>query len=523
MNVWRLLNARIRQGRRGVLLLQCLASLLTGAVIVGLAERLTLQPVWDLPAGLAGALAAVTVASWAAARANIRIGQWLAGVSRQVRRAILSSYAAAEPQARSEIDRDAMQDALTALPQGLAAFGAGAPGAVTSLFSTIACIVVLLLASPVAGAALLLALKLAGVAVTALLARARVLASADQQGDADLDRVVAETFRELDHTLLAGQMPAARLEQMITARRGPARRALARHATEGAISAAGRICLAAILVSATRLAGAPSDQAAAMMLIAFLVPLDWIAALPHLARLSAAADRLAGFEANMLATIRRAPVSPEPALQPFQTLELREAMFHYPAFPGQPGAIVGPVSLRVGRGQILVLIGGTGAGKTTVLAMLAGHARPEAGALLRDDVVCDARTNRELAGLVTATPLLFAGVAIPNIDRPDIRRLMTALELDHLDALKLGLVPDPAQLSLMLQARIGLLIAVAEDCPLLLFDAWAESQSLAVRTRFYADILPGLRADGRAVVIATSDVRQVEMGDRVVWLGVDGT
>jgi len=56
-----------------------------------------------------------------------------------------------------------------------------------------------------------------------------------------------------------------------------------------------------------------------------------------------------------------------------------------------------------------------------------------------------------------------------------------------------------------------------------LFDAWAESQSLAVRTRFYADILPGLRADGRAVVIATSDVRQVEMGDRVVWLGVDGT
>jgi hypothetical protein len=157
MNVWRLLNARIRQGRRGVLLLQCLASLLTGAVIVGLAERLTLQPVWDLPAGLAGALAAVTVASWAASRANIRIGQWLAGVSRQVRRAILSSYAAAEPQARSEIDRDAMQDALTALPQGLAAFGAGAPGAVTSLFSTIACIVVLLLASPVASLTMMMA------------------------------------------------------------------------------------------------------------------------------------------------------------------------------------------------------------------------------------------------------------------------------------------------------------------------------------------------------------------------------
>ena len=522
MNLWRLLNARIRIGRTRVLIAMWAVALATGAVVIGLSEHLTADPVWDMPAGLAGALFAITAASFGQTWASTRIGQWMAGLSRQIRRAILTSYVALEPPALAEIDKDMMRDALGAMPRGLARLGAEAPTAVQSFLTTLVCVMGTLLINPVAGAALLLSLKLGAITTTALVVRARGGSLATQIDDAGIDRAMDETFRGIRQSLLAvpasSSMKKTPLDVAITARRIARTRRLAWIATEGAAAAMGRPLLAALVVGATRLSNVPADQAVAMLLIAFLVPFDWIEAIPRLTALSAAADRLATFEAALRGAAQRWAPPPTAAGREFVSLELRDAIFRYAAHPGQPGAIVGPVSCRVMPGRILFVIAGIGSGKTSVLTVLAGLAAPGGGAILRDGVLADARRNRDLAAFVTADPVLFAGMHIANVARPDVQGLIEALDLGGFDEIKAGRVPGAEHLPRSVRARIALLVAVAEDRPLVLLDEWDAGQSAAIRERYYGSILPRLRESGRAIVVATRDERYAGIADEIVRL-----
>jgi ABC-type siderophore export system fused ATPase/permease subunit len=522
MNFWRLLNARIRNGRARVLTVMFVVALATGAVVVGLSEQLVIDPVWEIPAGAGGALLAVTAATYGQIWASTRVGQWMAGLSRQIRRSVLLGYVALEPSAMAEIDKDAARDSLVALPRGVARLEAEVPAALQSFVTTLVCIAVALVINPVAGTALLLSLKLGAIATTALIVRARGGDAVRQAGDASVDRAMDGTLRGIRGARLAAPSASSgnetALEIAVAARRSSRTRGLAWIATEGAAGAVGRPLLAALLVGATRLSGEASDQAAAMLLIAFLVPLDWIEAIPRLTVLSAAADRLAAFESALHAAVRRWPPPSAAAVGTFNSVELREAIFRYPAHPGQPGAIVGPVSCRVAPGRVLFVTGGTGSGKTSVLMMLAGLATPEGGLVLRDGSPADARRHRDLAAFVATDPVLFAGMIIPEAGRLIVQWLIEELDLGGFAAIKAGRVPDLAELPLAVRSRVSLLIAVAEDRPLLLFDEWDARQTLAMRERYYGAVLPRLREDGRAIVVATNDDRYMHLADGILRL-----
>jgi putative ATP-binding cassette transporter len=124
---------------------------------------------------------------------------------------------------------------------------------------------------------------------------------------------------------------------------------------------------------------------------------------------------------------------------------------------------VGPVSCRVAPGQILFVTGGIGAGKTTLLLGLVGWWAPEGGAVLHDGSPIDARRNRDLAAFVATDPVLFGGTLIPNADHPEVQRLIGDLELDGLDEIRSGRVPDAEALPRGVRARIALLLAIASD------------------------------------------------------------
>lgn len=522
MNLWRLLNARIRAGRGRVLILMCGVALAMGAVIIGLAGRLGAGTIWDMPGGLAGALIAITAAGFVQIRAETRIGQWMSGLSRQVRRAILTYYAALEPRARAGIDGAAVRDALLDVPRGLVRPGGEMAVAVQSFLTTLACVIGTLVINPIAGAALLLALKLGAITTTALTFRARNATLAAQADDSAVVRGMEETFRAIGPSLLAtpAQAPLkpAPLETAITARRVRRVRRLGWFAAQGAAGAIGRPLLAILVAGAVRLSGQPADQAIAMLLIAFLVPFDWIEAIPRLTSLSAAADRLAGTDAEMGQAAERWPVPGEPDHAAFASLELRAAVFRYPAHPGAPGAVVGPVSCAIRPGRVLFVTGGIRSGKTSVLAMLAGLAAPEAGEVLRDGTVGDGRRSRGLVAYAASGATVFTGAAIPNFDRPDVQRLISDLDLGGLPAVLAGRVPDAATLQYSVQARVALLIAVAGDRPVLLLDEWDARQSPAMRTWFYTVLLPRLRSAGRAVVVATTDERHNAAADEILRL-----
>ncbi len=57
------------------------------------------------------------------------------------------------------------------------------------------------------------------------------------------------------------------------------------------------------------------------------------------------------------------------------------------------------LSFRVGAGEVLHVRGDNGCGKTSLLRLLAGFARPDAGTILRDDRPLDARHRQTLGWL----------------------------------------------------------------------------------------------------------------------------
>ena len=522
MNLWRLLLTRLGTGRGRLLLAVCLSALATAAVIVAAAERLAGSADWVLPGELAGALFAITGAAYGTIWFCNRIGSWMGVLSRQVRRSLISKYAALEPGALADIDADAMRDGAVAFPRGLARLGIQGPQAIYSWLTAMACVLVTLAIDPISGAALLVAMKLGAVVTVARIASEWRSNGASADVDKRIDQALHATFQGMKSSLLTvtrpGRPQETALERTIAERRHRTIRRLAMEAGLAGLADTGRLVLATLLVAISHLSGAATHESVAMVSIAFLIPFDWIVAIPLVTGLSAAADRLANFEVALMDAARRwLPAAPARS-DSFESLELVGAIFRQPPYPGAPGAIVGPVTCRAARGKILFVTGGYRSGKSSVLHMLAGIATPEGGTALRDGALTDMRRNRGLAALVSADPVLFAGTPIPNIDRADIRALIQVLELGDSASVAAGRIVHPEDIPAGVRARLALLIAVAGDAPLVLLDEWDAWQQPAMRALIASRVLPSLRNSGRAIVVATQDERYLDVADEIVHL-----
>lgn len=151
-------------------------------------------------------------------------------------------------------------------------------------------------------------------------------------------------------------------------------------------------------------------------------------------------------------------------------------------FGGAP--VLRGVSLAVRPGESLVIIGGSGAGKSVTLKCVLGLERPDRGAVLIDGVEAG-RLDR--AAFLARTGMLFQGGALfdslpvwqnvafrlLNARRPVARRAARDLAVEKLARVGLGAaVADlyPAELSGGMQKRVGLARAIATDPEILFCD-----------------------------------------------------
>jgi ABC-2 type transport system ATP-binding protein len=179
--------------------------------------------------------------------------------------------------------------------------------------------------------------------------------------------------------------------------------------------------------------------------------------------------------------------------------------------------VVSGVSVTASSGAVTALVGGDGAGKTSVLRALVGLVRPAAGSV--------ASPPKRQIGYVSAGPglyrdltveenLLFSGRAYGMSEESLARRAGFLLDRTELSAARQRLA---GQLSGGMRQKLALAMALLHEPQLLVLDEATTGVDPVSRAELWR-LIARAAAEGAAVVIATSYVDEAERAENVVVL-----
>jgi phospholipid/cholesterol/gamma-HCH transport system ATP-binding protein len=227
------------------------------------------------------------------------------------------------------------------------------------------------------------------------------------------------------------------------------------------------------------------------------------------------------------------PASSEPAGQPF--VAMQGVSFAYPTLTGTLGRqILTGVDLQVKRGQLVALMGGSGSGKTTILRLLGGQVKPQAGTVMVDGQNVHTLKSRELFELRRRMGMLFQfgalftdmsvfeNVAFPLREHTKLpEEAIRDLVLMKLNAVGLrgAQALMPSQVSGGMSRRVALARAIALDPQLIMYDepfAGLDPISLGQTANLIRTLGDAL---GAASIIVTHDVEEsLQIVDYIYFL-----
>ena len=185
---------------------------------------------------------------------------------------------------------------------------------------------------------------------------------------------------------------------------------------------------------------------------------------------------------------------------------------------------LGGVDVRLGRGEVVALMGRNGAGKSTLLKALVGMLEPSSGSVQVDGLVPSRLRPSVLVrhvGMVPQVPgdLLYAasvGRECEQADRDAQVPPGTTLALFRLLSPGVPLEQHPRDLSEGQRLTLALAVVLAAEPPLLLLDEPTRGLDYTAKHRL-VEILRDLADRGHAVLLATHDVELVaEVATRVL-------
>ncbi|XDJ35178.1 MAG: cyclic peptide export ABC transporter [Burkholderia sp.] len=200
-------------------------------------------------------------------------------------------------------------------------------------------------------------------------------------------------------------------------------------------------------------------------------------------------------------------------------IELRHASWEFPAVGEQPPFRLGPIDLRIERGEMLFVIGENGSGKTTLIKLLLGLYEARYGELLfNGEPVPVERMDayRQRYSAVFADYHLFEDLVVQDpalIVRA--QAYLEQLEIAHKVRIENG-VFSTIDLSTGQRKRLALVHAMLEQRPIMMFDEWAADQDPIFRRVFYTVFLPTLKRQGKTLIVVSHDDRYFHVADRVI-------
>jgi phospholipid/cholesterol/gamma-HCH transport system ATP-binding protein len=196
--------------------------------------------------------------------------------------------------------------------------------------------------------------------------------------------------------------------------------------------------------------------------------------------------------------------------------------------------ILDNISLKVRKGEVLVVLGGSGCGKTTLLRHLIGLLQPYSGKIYIKGQDITTLSEDELNAIRKKMGMLFQGAALfgsmtlgNNVALPLREHTKLAdSTIKIITRIKLGLVGlsgfgdfKPAQLSGGMKKRAGLARAIAMDPEILFFDEPSAGLDPIIAAEIDELILKLKRAFRMTMVIVTHELASAFLvADRILML-----
>jgi putative ATP-binding cassette transporter len=224
-------------------------------------------------------------------------------------------------------------------------------------------------------------------------------------------------------------------------------------------------------------------------------------------------DALAGGEAAE--NLAKPPQPPD-----FSLLEIKGLKFSYPEAGDQGGFSLAVEDFFLKRGELVIIKGGNGSGKSTFMCILAGLLPPNEGEILIDGRPVSSLKSadyRSLFSILFADFHLFDDFYGLRFDKKDLDYWAERLKVGEFIKTyeQTGKLPAAA-LSSGQKKRMALLAVILENRPALLLDEVAADIDPEFRSRYYREIIPELKAAGRTLILVSHDDRYYDAADRTL-------
>ena len=187
--------------------------------------------------------------------------------------------------------------------------------------------------------------------------------------------------------------------------------------------------------------------------------------------------------------------------------------FHY---QGEGGFAVGPINLTIERGEQIFIIGGNGSGKSTLAMLLTGLYQPVSGRILLDgEPIADRNAYLALFSAIFTDYHLFQHLLGPEPKEALVAEWLERLQMGSKLVIEEGFIAN-IDLSQGQRKRVALLLALAEQREVMLFDEWAADQDPQFRRIFYQVLLPRLKEMGKTVIAISHDDLYFSLADRLL-------
>ncbi|MFK7906069.1 MAG: ATP-binding cassette domain-containing protein, partial [Chitinophagales bacterium] len=213
-----------------------------------------------------------------------------------------------------------------------------------------------------------------------------------------------------------------------------------------------------------------------------------------------------------------------------KNIHLQGLMYKYEHNNAEYAFFIGPMNLKINKGEIVFITGGNGAGKSTFLKMFTGLYKPQRGSISIDKDIESGEQgilinnsnyhqySELFATIFTDFHLFDKLYGIEDIEAEKVRKLLLKMGLpESKTAYRNGGFTN-IKLSSGQKKRLALITCILEDKEIFIFDEVAADLDPEFRDTYYFEILAELKSRNKTVLVVSHDKTYWHVADRVLRL-----